>query len=444
MRSLLNAHAAAGGLTSEELMNLTVEEMPGTAANNKLREDALQGLICTADSPRLPPTQEKIVWEEKAGEGEVAGGISIEQLRPAFVYLVLKKKARMSQADVAKLFDVDRHAVGRAITRYQETGGFKDRPRSGRPRTATDAEHVERARELIQENPRTRRTRGGIVGRSIRSVARMLGIRRESSRKILKDELGFYAYKDVKRKKLTTMQRLQRILRGRNLRIRFANGRHRLIVFSDESLFLIEQHHNPQNDRTRAKKGNPPPKDKRTVEREMKPNGVMVWGAIGYGYKSELIFVEKSVRQNTRDYLRILRKFNRHAKAHFGFDEDGWQQAWTFQQDGAPSHKSNETQRWLLGHFPDVITRDQWPAASPDLNPIELVWGILKPRVNPEAHQTVGSLKEALQREWDALTPEEINACIDGKEEEVGEKKSGGGFMGRLRAMLAHGGGRFE
>lgn len=211
-------------------------------------------------------------------------------------------------------------------------GGFKNRSGQGKPRTSTDAAHVEEARRLLQENPRTTR-RGGIVGRSVRSVARMLGIRRSSSHRILKDELGFYAYKDVERKKLTPMQRLQRILRGRNLRIRFANGRHRFVVISDESLFLIEQHHNAQNDRTRAKKGNPPPKDKRTVEKKMKPAGVMVWGAVGYNFKSKLQFVDKGVKINTQDYLRIMRRFKRDVKAHFGYtEEEGWLQHWTFQR----------------------------------------------------------------------------------------------------------------
>ena len=114
------------------------------------------------------------------------------------------------------------------------------------------------------------------------------------------------------------------------------------------------------------------------------------------------------MRIKTRDYLRLMRRFQRDAKAHFGWDEDGWQRQWTFQQNGAPSHGSKETQRWLLGHFPDVITKQQWPAASPDLNPIELIWGILKTRVNPEAHPDVESLKQALKREWEALSFEDI------------------------------------
>jgi len=107
-----------------------------------------------------------------------------------------------------------------------------------------------------------------------------------------------------------------------------------------------------------------------------------------------------------------------------------WARPWTFQQDGAPFHKSNVTQRWLLGHFPDVININQWPAA-PDLNPIELVWGILKPRVNAQAHPDVQSLIRALGREWGQLSQEEINNTIEG-------------WPARLDAMLEKRGDRFE
>ena len=241
-----------------------------------------------------------------------------------------------------------------------------------------------------------------------------------------------HPYKDVERKKLTPLHRIQRLVRGRHLRTRFARDHHRWIVFTDESPFVIEQHHNAQNDRTYTEKGNPPPKDARTVERAQKPEGVMVWGAIGYNFKSRLYFVPAGLKVNTQVYLRLMRMFEREVKAKFGYsDATGWRRMWIYQQDGAPSHTSNITQRWLMEHFPDVITRDQWPAASPDINPIELIWGILKPRVNAEAHPSVQSLEQALVREWNLLSQDEINRTIDG-------------WIGRLDAMLAAGGGRFE
>jgi inhibitor of nuclear factor kappa-B kinase subunit alpha len=138
----------------------------------------------------------------------------------------------------------------------------------------------------------------------------------------------------------------------------------------------------------------------------------MVWAAMGHNFKSELHFVPQGLKIKAQDYLRFMQVFEVEIKQKIGYDErtGRWRQPWTFQQDSAPAHKANITQRWLLDHFPDVITRQQWPASSPDLNPIENIWGIL--RVNVVAHPNVDFLKQALRREWDKLTLVEINRCV--------------------------------
>jgi transposase len=426
---LLLLEESADGLSSEELIRFTPpsEELPLSNGHRLWAVNSLIGDGKVVANQGMDPDgnlrEDELIWLKKV-RPKALPKTTIEQLRPAFVFLV-KEKGK-SYSEVAKLFGVNYHTVSDAVKRFEETGGSRNRSGQGRK---IDTACVEEVRKNLLQNARTTHKRG-ISGNSVRKLGRKIGENREKVRRIFKNVLGLKPYKDVERKKLTPDQIMQRIVRGKLLRTRFANGRHRQILFTDESPFVIEQHHNAQNDRTWS--ATPPPKEERTVERVMKPTGVMVWGAIGYDFKSKLYIVKKGLNIDTHEYLKIMRLFEAECKQKIGYTEgQGWAKPWTFQQDSAPSHKSNETQRWLLDHFPDVITRQQWPAASPDINPIELIWGILKPRVNAEAHPNVESLKRALNREWGKLSQEEINRSIDG-------------WPGRLDAMIAAKGRRFE
>jgi hypothetical protein len=44
---------------------------------------------------------------------------------------------------------------------------------------------------------------------------------------------------------------------------------------------------------------------------------------------------------------------------------------WIYQQDNAPCHKAKSVTEWFKQNNINVL---QWPARSPDLNPIENVW----------------------------------------------------------------------
>ncbi|KAF2343869.1 hypothetical protein FHG87_025375 [Trinorchestia longiramus] len=97
---------------------------------------------------------------------------------------------------------------------------------------------------------------------------------------------------------------------------------------------------------------------------------------------------------------------------------------WSLQQDSAPSHGSNVTQTWIQRNIPSFISKDVWPARSPDLNSLNFsTWSILETRVLPTPHNSLESFKAKLQREWEAIPQEQIRATCDA-------------FVNRLRAVV--------
>ncbi len=68
-----------------------------------------------------------------------------------------------------------------------------------------------------------------------------------------------------------------------------------------------------------------------------------------------------------------------------------------FQHDNDPKHTSKATVGFLKKNRVKVI---QWPSMSPDLNPIEHLWGILKRQVEHHSQSSIQSLKEVILEEW--------------------------------------------
>lgn len=139
----------------------------------------------------------------------------------------------------------------------------------------------------------------------------------------------------------------------------------------------------------------------------------MVWAAFSSVGKLELRFT--STKMDGREYQDVL------SRSLLPFLRRFHRLRLRFQQDNAGVHTSKNKRRndptfvpmidWFKNQRIDLL---EWPSCSPDLNPMENLWGIMVRRIyaNNKQYQTVQELKEAIQQAWDSIDNETIQKLV--------------------------------
>ena len=167
------------------------------------------------------------------------------------------------------------------------------------------------------------------------------------------------------------------------------------LIFTDESTIQLECHR-----RKSFRKKKMPRKLKYRYKHPLK---VHVWGGISKQGATQLVIF--SGIMNATIYGDIL------SASLLPFIQEAFPDGHRLYQDNDPKHTSKYIQRFFER---SSVTWWKSPAESPDLNPIELVWGSMKTYLRDKRKpKNLKELQDGIRTYWKMLTPEVCTRYID-------------------------------
>ena len=287
--------------------------------------------------------------------------------------------------------------IQRWVKMIEQTGFINLSKPPGRQRTARTKASIQKVKQRLARGKRV----------SERKMARELGISDTSVHRILRDDLGCYAYKIMKEPAITDVQKANRKKFSTWVQRTFRKDDLRKVLFSDEKMFDIDGVYNSQNDRIWAVNRAEANKRGGVHKKRKFPTKVMVWlGACSQGLTPLVILDEGSVdhRLYIKNVLPVVKKFG----------DKMLGDNWTFQQDNAPAHRHQLTQEWCSQNLPSFIPQERWPANSPDFNPLDYcLWNELVQAIEWRKVKTKLTLIAELKRAVKKIRLEVVAQSVD-------------------------------
>ena len=170
------------------------------------------------------------------------------------------------------------------------------------------------------------------------------------------------------------------------------------IIFTDEKIFNFSNRPNPQNIRIRfthedlkaLHAGDEEVRKRLLSVYSKKSNGIMVGGAITFSGEKILIFIIGI--EDASVYAQMLTIY----KCFYDKLKETNPGTYYFMQDGARSH----TEKKNLIYIQENMNTFSWPPHSPDLNPIENMWGIMSSRLSLKDYVSIPELVNSICDIW--------------------------------------------
>jgi transposase len=276
---------------------------------------------------------------------------------------------------IASALQCDVSTVKYWVQRYGEDTDLSDKPKSGRKRKTTKIEDDKIVHlATSKDRPSTRRISTRLLTMD-REVSNATILRRLKEAKLVYQ-------KPLSKPLLKTEHRKKRYLWALN----HQNFEWSSCLFTDESTFCLF----PKTGKVWQAPG------EKLIQRTVKhPPKLQVWGCFSLNGFGKLFFFK--VNLNAKLMTKIYEKALLPSVSYLFPDNSN---NWFLQEDNDPKHKSKICAEWKASHGIEVLP---WPANSPDLNPIENVWGLLKLKISQRRYSSLNALEKEISREWKNL-----------------------------------------
>jgi len=283
--------------------------------------------------------------------------------------------------------------VGRIVKDYKKTGRVCSPNKKGRPRITSKRED----RIIQRSGLKHRFASAASISRQIENTKNLKISRFTISRRL--NEIGLYARRPQKKPLISR--------RNKTKRLKFANKYvnkpmewwHK-VFFSDESKFNLFGNDGINYVRRFEGEKYSTKCTKNTVK--FGGGSVMVFGMFSAQGTNPL--VRLNIRVNAANYKHLLDDHVVPILNKSDVTEP------IFMQDNAPCHKAKSVLNYLEQQKVEVL---DWPAQSPDLNPIENLWKVLGERVMSKNPTNTEKLWELLQCEWNKIDVDFCKKLID-------------------------------
>lgn len=281
--------------------------------------------------------------------------------------------------DIANIVGATEKTVRKWINRNAVFGNVDRLKPPGRPRKTTPEQDHEIV-QYLRDNPFSTATRAAALQNVPYGIAK---------RRIRESEIKCHtAAMNVE---LTENHRNARVRFARYMLDEFGVENFQKIIFSDEKTFRSDENHKQIVYRPKSARY-----DERFVVEDRQSGKVTAgyWGWISCAGTGEIVATGNNF--NSIEYINVLDQVGfRSIEAQFGGLDNI-----VFQQDNAKWHTARIVRDYLETRNVEVL---DWPARSPDLNPIELVWANMEKTRCPLIQRNQPALNQYVLSKWENL-----------------------------------------